>query len=307
MNAFSSAFGDVADADAENVRQDWEFPRFDPATDSVLVTDDAGRIVGYAWVWQTSDPALMEVDGFVHPAMNGRGIGTYLVRWAEARTGELTADMAPEAVVTLRRGHMANDASAARLVASEGYQIARHFWRMEIEMDEAPPAPQIPEGVQIRTFVLGQDDYATYEAVEESFADHWGHTPEPYEEWAESRIHDEWFDPSLCFLAVDGDQVAGITIGRPRGENGWVRTVGVKRPWRRRGLARALLLTAFHAFYARGIHVVGLGVDAQSPTGATRVYERAGMMVRTRYDLYEKAVPRAELATWHAQHAPASI
>jgi GNAT superfamily N-acetyltransferase len=115
-------------------------------------------------------------------------------------------------------------------------------------------------------------------------------------------IRDEGFDPSLYFLACEGDEVVGITLGRLRDEAGWVRTVGVRRPWRRQGVAMALLLTAFRAFYDRGIHVVGLGVDAQSLTGATRVYERAGMHVRTRYDAYQKII---HLDTNPASHEPA--
>jgi mycothiol synthase len=97
------------------------------------------------------------------------------------------------------------------------------------------------------------------------------------------------FDPSLWFLAFDGDQLAGVVIGFVRGaETGWVRGLGVRRPWRGRGLGLALLQQAFAAFYGRGLRTVGLGVDAQSPTGATRLYERAGMHVTERYDTMEK-------------------
>jgi ribosomal protein S18 acetylase RimI-like enzyme len=69
---------------------------------------------------------------------------------------------------------------------------------------------------------------------------------------------------------------------------GWVRNLGVRRGWRGRGLARALLQHAFGAFYARGCTTIGLGVDAQSPTGATRLYQRAGMRVTEEYETYEK-------------------
>jgi mycothiol synthase len=296
INAFAVTFGDEPDADEASVHEDWAYPGFTRGLDDVLVTDGGGRIVGYGRAWQSNEPGLIEVDGYVHPELNGRGIGTYLVRWAEARAGEMAASRGPDAKLTLHRGHMANDAAAAALMTCEGYHTVRHFWRMQITMDEPPPAPDALDGVEIRTFVRGQDDYATYEAVEDSFADHWGHTPRPFEQWR-TRIDNDAFDPSLWFLAVDGDQVAGVTLGRMRGQNGWVQTVGVRRPWRRRGVARALLLSAFRAFYDRGICVVGLGVDAQSLTGATRVYERAGMSVRVRYDLYEKTLQREEPAS----------
>jgi mycothiol synthase len=306
MNAFATAFDDVADTDAKSVREDWEYPGFNRDADAVVLTDAAGHIVGYGWVWQSNEPGLFEVDGYVHPDQNGRGLGTYLVRWAEARAGERAAERGLDAPVKLHRGHMATDASAATLLAREGYHVVRHFWRMEISMQEPPPVPVVPEGLAIRTFIPGTDDYASYETVEESFADHWGHTPRSFEQWR-TRIEGDEFDPSLWFLAVEGDQVAGVTLAKMRGENGWVQTVGVRRPWRHRGLARALLLTAFRAFYERGIRIVGLGVDAQSLTGATRVYERAGMSVRTRYDLYEKVASRADLASVKVQQLSAGV
>lgn len=295
INATAAAFGDVPDTDAESVREDWTHAGFTRDTDAQLVTDHAGRVVGYEWLHRTNDPTHVELDGYVHPDHMDRGIGTWLIGWAEARAGEVTADLAPETPVTLRLGTIASDEGSAQLFTEAGYGMVRHFWRMEIQLDEPPPAPELPAGIAIRAFVPGQDDRATYQAVEESFSDHWGHSPEPYEQWAARTTAEDWFDPALCFLALEGDQVAGVTLGRPRGESGWVRTVGVRRPWRRRGLAMALLLTAFRAFYDRGIRVVGLGVDAQSLTGATRVYERAGMFIRVRYDVYEKAVSRADL------------
>ena len=99
------------------------------------------------------------------------------------------------------------------------------------------------------------------------------------------------FDPSLWFLALDGDRIAGTALCFPRSEQlAWVRGLGVRRPWRGRGLGMALLQHAFAAFYARGMRIAGLGVDAQSPSGATRLYERAGMRVTEQYDTLEKTV-----------------
>ncbi len=106
------------------------------------------------------------------------------------------------------------------------------------------------------------------------------------------------FDPSLCFLALDGDQIAGFALCRPYIDMGWVDELGVLRPWRRKGLGLALLHHAFHAFQARGFLRVGLGVDAQNLTGATRLYERAGMSPFRQWDIYQKELrPGVELAT----------
>jgi ribosomal protein S18 acetylase RimI-like enzyme len=102
----------------------------------------------------------------------------------------------------------------------------------------------------------------------------------------------EGFDPSLFFLAMDGDEIAGISLCPPSaigdGTMGWVGTLGVRRPWRKRGLGLALLRHSFGEFYRRGMHKVGLGVDAENLTGALRLYENAGMHIESAFDLFEK-------------------
>ena len=85
-----------------------------------------------------------------------------------------------------------------------------------------------------------------------AFADHWGHAERTQEQWQEANMRGENFDPSLWFLAFDGDQPAGALLGFKNAEKSWVRGLGVLRPWRRRGLATALLLHAFGEFYRRG-------------------------------------------------------
>jgi ribosomal protein S18 acetylase RimI-like enzyme len=130
-----------------------------------------------------------------------------------------------------------------------------------------------------------EQDEAVFEAHEEAFSDHWGHTRGTYEEWLH-RFSER--DLSLWFIAWDGDQVAGYSLCRFRMGIGWVGTLGVRRPWRKRGLGEALLLHSFAEFHRRGMQTIGLGVDAANPTGATRLYQKAGMKVAAEYVIYEK-------------------
>jgi len=127
-----------------------------------------------------------------------------------------------------------------------------------------------------------------FEAHEEAFSDHWGHTPGTYEKWQLHMTNHEDFDPSLWHIAWDGDQIAGYSLCRYRMGIGWVGTLGVRRAWRKRGLGEALLLHSFGEFHKRGKDVIGLGVDAANPTGATRLYQKAGMKVAAEYVIYEK-------------------
>lgn len=158
---------------------------------------------------------------------------------------------------------------------------------MVIDLDESPLQPRPPEGLRIRPYLKGPDDRPTWEAVEEAFDDHWGNVRDTFEEWSEM-YERETFDPALWFLAVEGDQIAGASLCSDRGDMGWVGSLSVRRPWRRRGVASALLHHTFGEFYRRGQRRIGLGVDASSLTGATRVYERVGMRVDQRTVMYSK-------------------
>jgi ribosomal protein S18 acetylase RimI-like enzyme len=171
---------------------------------------------------------------------------------------------------------------------------------MVIQLNGTPPEPHWPAGLAVRTLVPGQDEVAVLQAVRGSFKDHWGYVEHPFEEelrrWQHFMANDENFDPSLWFLALDGDKIAGISLCRMRvfddPDMGWVSTLGVLRPWRRRGLGLALLQHSFHQLYERGRRQIGLGVDALSLTGATRLYEKAGMRPDPdrQFSLYEKVL-----------------
>ncbi|MGH2479754.1 MAG: GNAT family N-acetyltransferase, partial [Ktedonobacteraceae bacterium] len=116
-----------------------------------------------------------------------------------------------------------------------------------------------------------------------------GHLSDNFEDWYQRSITNaEKFDPSLWFVAVVGDEIAGISLCDYYLDDGLVGTLGVRRPWRRKGLGLALLYHSFGEFYRRGTHTITLGVDSQSLTGATRLYERAGMHILLSYDAYEK-------------------
>ncbi|MGZ3666136.1 MAG: GNAT family N-acetyltransferase, partial [Ktedonobacterales bacterium] len=135
--------------------------------------------------------------------------------------------------------------------------------------------------------------------AEEAFEDHWGHVPQPYDEWLQLLDRPD-FDPSLWFMAMDGDQIAGAAQCRVRLDNGWIGRLSVRRPYRQRGVGTALLLHAFREFQRRGYHTVALGVDSQNLTGATRLYEQVGMRVTRQFDSYRKVLrPGADL-TVHA-------
>jgi len=294
-----AAFGS-SDYTIEDLRDEWGHPGFSLEDDALVVAAPDGAIAGCAAVSDRGGHARFVADGYVRPDYRGRGIGTALARWGEGRA-RVQLRLAPAGVrVTLDQTTAGTDAAAADLFAREGYARVRTFWDMLIGMDAPPPAPVWPQGIAVRAFVLGEDEYAAYTAAEEAFQDHWGYVSSPFKEWRASLIDRADFDPSLVFLAWDGDEVAGAIRCRSRlgaggeVESGWVDSLSVRRPWRGRGLGMALLLQAFGAFYGRGVRDVWLRVDAENTTGATRLYERAGMRVVRRFDVYRKTLREGE-------------
>lgn len=254
----------------EFVRRDWTSPVIDVEKDARIEADAYCLVEdlteGRAWVGVQGRPS------------------TALLDWAEGRAAEMGA--------RLFSGAWASNDSLLATLEERGFGIVRHSHRMEIDFAQPVPSADWPEGVVVRTFQPG-DERTFYEVHQETFEDTWEPIRETYEGWAHWLMQPPDFQPELWFLALAGDESAGLAICHQhttRPELGWVGILGVRRPWRRRGVARALLLHAFRQFADRGLRGAGLGVDATSVTGANKLYEQAGMRVAARFDIYEKAV-----------------
>jgi mycothiol synthase len=281
----------------QDLRDEWQSPEINLETDAWVVSNTEGQLIAYADMGHKMHVAIFSFIR-IHPDYRNRGIENTLLRLTEERARQHIVEAPAHARVTLNSWLSHNDRFLPTLFERTGYSMIRSHWRMRIEMNEAPPAPELPEHVTIRTFVPEQDARAVFEADDEAFKDHWGYLPDTYEHWEYWTIKREGFDPSLWFLAVEGNEIAGIALCQYENGEGWVGALAVRRPWRKHGLGLALLRQAFGEFYRRGTHIVGLGVDAQNLTGATRLYTRAGMHVALQHDTYQKELrPGEELST----------
>ncbi|HVD44556.1 MAG TPA: GNAT family N-acetyltransferase [Rubrobacter sp.] len=274
----------ASDMSVEEMLDDWH--TLDLAEEAVVVTALDGRIAAYADVFNRSF-VIVSVYGYVHPDYRGVGIGSYLVAWGERWTRDRMPQAQENARVVVQ--HYINSANegARRLLEGSGYTPVRGIYVMEAELDEASPLPHWPADISLRTFVPGKDERVVYEAVEDAFRDLWGRPRNPFERFVRE-TEKESFDPSLWFLAVEGGEIAGIILCKTLAGEGWVNVVGVRRPWRNRGLGLALLRHAFTEYHRRGTHRVSLSVDDESVTGAPRLYGRAGMRVRESYIIHLK-------------------
>jgi mycothiol synthase len=281
--------GDITMASTpEDLGISWQKTGFQLERDTFVVETVDGRMVGFDQFGNQDRHAILEGEGYVHPAFKGRGIGTALLRAVERRAYEEISLAEPDLRIALRSPIVNGDRAAHELHRKEGYIPIRYYWRMEIDLT-APPAPNhFPDGIELRPFVKEEHAHKVLAADNESFRDHWDYHDQEYEQWAARKFGRAEFDPTLWMIAWDGDEIAGFSQNRYRGGIGWIGTLGVRRPWRKRGLGEALLLHSFGEFYRRGMKTIGLGVDAQNPTGATRLYQKVGMHAVSEFVFYEK-------------------
>ena len=269
MNAHQlAAFGE-ADLTEDELRTWLTSPSVEVERD-IRVLEHEGRLVGYIDVDPSkSDPPTWWCDLKLAPDVDADAITAELIGWLEER-----ADAG-----TLRVWTSATDVRVVSAVERLGFAPVRHSYRMEIDLADGTPEPVWPAGISVRT-VAGGEERRIYDAFMEVWQDTSDLPDESFEEWAHWLMREESFEPSMWFLALSSDELAGFAVCRQDSNDpaaGHVWLLGVRRPWRRQGLGHALLLQSFQAFRQRGWTRGTLGVDASSPTGATRLYERAGM------------------------------
>jgi mycothiol synthase len=285
--AVTALLNRVADADGarwvdEEAIRNWFTNPSLPIAEDAVVAERQGQLVGYADVYRGGE-AKEKVWGDLRlpPEERGTPLLPALVDWMEERAG----------AARFRLAFPDGDHEVRAELERRGYRPVRYSFEMELELADEPPAPEWPAGIAVRTMHEGEE-HRIWEADTEAFRDHWDFTPQPFEEWRHWMV-DDGFDPTLWFVAEEDGEIAGVCLcrtreGRP--EVGWVESLGVRRPWRRRGLGLALLRHSFRELRARGRERVGLGVDGENTSGAVRLYERAGMHVARRYDTFEKPV-----------------
>lgn len=285
LNAHGHAMWGENTTDRAEVEQWFEFPS---AERRAAVLPD-GRFAAFgAAVDLAADHAIVWLRVVIHPELGTEATGEELFAELDRCARELGRPG-----TEIHAGCATPDERVAGIYRRNGYRLVRHFFRMVAPLDEPPTAPVWPDGIELRPVDPDRDLERVYRVDEEAFEDHWGAAPMAFETWRALVVPPDW-DPSLWFAAWDGDEIAGISLCRPSAEGdpdlGWVEVLAVRRQWRRRGLALALLLHSFAELRARGRPKVGLGVDAENLTGAVRLYERAGMAPTRQSDVYEAVV-----------------
>jgi len=275
---------------ADDLRVEFEHrSEFDPRRDIVLAEVD-GILVAAAWTdVRTRDGiGVHQVEGWVRPAWRRRGLGRTLLHWTEQRAAEVARVDGRPPQRALSSWPDEDRVGATALYESEGYDIVRYGFMMTRDLAEPISDLPLPTGLEVRP-VVEPDHRRIWDADEEAFRDHWN----PAER--NERDFEAWYaipgiDTNLWRVAWDGDEVAGSVmsfvwpdeneaLGLSRG---WLEHISVRRPWRRRGLATALIADAMRGLRDAGLAEAALGVDSENLSGALRVYEALGFRrVRT--------------------------
>jgi mycothiol synthase len=262
----------------EEVRSWFKLPRL-----WIQVAERDGGLAGYLDVGFEEDGTHFNVDARTLDAE----VAALLVSAAEEHA------RAQSEQPVLRGFVQGNEPVLRDVYEAAGWCPIRYSFQMRIDFDGEIPEPAWPDGLRPRNFVSGEEE-RVYKANIDSFADHWDYRVQSMEQWRRYTVDHHGFDPSLWWLVEDGDELAALSLnawhfsGDP--QFGWVHVLGVRPPWRKRGLGAALLYHSFRDFRERGATRVGLGVDGENTTGAVRLYERVGMHVVRRNDTYEKTL-----------------
>jgi mycothiol synthase len=299
------AIADAADfwITPEDIERDYQhLVNSKPETDMVMVEDAHGNLVAYARVGWNVDDEGQQVFGFpfnIHPDYRSLELNRHLLQWVHARSARIAQETKgigrPIARAMLRNRDM--DLVLKEALEAEGFQAVRFVNRMARDLGEAIVIPPMPAGLEVRP-VPETHYWAAAHAIDEAFQDHWGHAPltqEGFQQW----ITSPQFKPSLWQVAWDGGEIAAGVFNRVDEEaniqfniqRGWAEPIITRRPWRKRGLARALLLRSLRMFKDMGMTEAALVVDTQNPFGALGLYESCGFRMEYCSVIYEKGVP----------------
>ncbi len=269
----------------------------DPFRD-VLIAEADGNMAAYSRVWwyidETSKLRIYQSFGFVRPKWRHKGLGRAMLHYNQALLRSIAGDHPQDLERYFESACQDSEKETEALLLSDGYQGVRHgFTMVRPDLENIPDLP-LPEGLEVRP-VLPEHYRAIWNAEQEAFRDHWGYVEgneDDYEAWTTHRN----FQPDLWKIAWAGDEVAGQVKSFIDSEEnaeyhrlrGYTENISTRRPWRKRGLAHALIARSLRLLKEKGMQEAALGVDTQNLSGALHVYEDMGFKVVRRHSVYRK-------------------
>lgn len=306
IDAFSGANSRIG---AEDTLLSWQEPGFVLDRYSLGIFANDGTLAAYAILWaNAATPVRPWLEWGVHPDYQEDKLSSKLFQWVAEKSDGIIDRCPPCARIAVQTESPCSFNFEIKALEDAGFIAARASFDMRITMSERPVAPNLPAGFSYRAYRHEDDLPALVETVIASFSDHFGYIEQPFEKelaefrhWLNNSRH---FDPSLALLVIHepSEVIAGCLIGLTESPKhpgiGFIDAVGVRREYRRRGLAQAMLYRSFAAFWDRGLRTVELDVDGESLTNAVALYEKVGMRIHRKLMSYEKVLREGvELAT----------
>jgi ribosomal protein S18 acetylase RimI-like enzyme len=270
----------------------------DPEKDLIFaeINDEAVAYSRVEWQ-QEEDPNDRIYSHFVHilPKWRNQGIEESLIQWCESRLKTIAKEHPRDSQRFFQTFSSALKPAYNQILESQGYEATRFFIEMSRPLDNIPDA-DLPEGIEVRP-ARDENISKIWEASVEAFRDHWGFA-EPKEEEFISYKGSKYFQPDLWQVAWDGDEVVSSVMNyidydyneKYQLKRGWTENISTRREWRRRGIAKALIVRSMHMHKAKGMTEVALGVDTNNPNGALRLYQSLGYEKDITHITYRKTM-----------------
>lgn len=305
LMAATLADGGRSEESLEDKQRQFADPWSLPERDTIVGIAPDGTVAVFGRTFMNPDPVDDERRLFIlletHPDYRGGDLTEAAYQWLEAQSRQRLKSAEPYQASVIRMGALSTSTDRIRMIERAGYQHIRTFFRMERDLRQPIPAAALASEFRVTTY-QPEHSRPLWQAFNDSFSDHWSFEPVSDEDWQMFFIERSTFRPDLTRLIWDGDELAGYSINRIEPDLqrhapvGWIGQLGVRRAWRKRGLATYLLCETMRAFQAEGLAAAGLGVDSENPTGALGVYERVGFTVAQKYYTYSISVPSGAIS-----------
>ena len=268
----------------------------DPYKDMLFAEVD-GHVIGFnrvMWELEYIGDYAYILFGTLLPEWRKKGIGTAMLHHSEDRLRQIASDHPSSATKFLLSWASEKEVDYLKLMEKENYQIIRYFFKMTRPTADSIPEAPMPVDLEVRP-VIDAEYRKVFTANDEGFQDHWGHVPLT-ENGIERIMGSPTFNPDIWKVAWDGDEIAGMVLNfideKENKDNqrkrGYTEEIVVRRPYRKRGLAKALIAQSIAMFRDLGMDETALSVDAENLSGALKLYEYMGYETEKRTTVFRK-------------------